>query len=82
MNLFEDIQSEKDQSEIEPIDNQVVTMYLFLSMTEKAELNALMKEALPSLVNKKHERNMSDGILNLLRHYVNEQRSHSTGGNE
>lgn len=72
MNLFEDIQSEKDSSDLLPVDEQVCTMFFYFSLKERDEFRELMKKALPSLANTRTERNISDGILNLLRKYVSE----------
>lgn len=72
MNLFDNVEVEKDPSEILPVDQQVCTMFFYFSLKERDEFKELMKQALPSLVNTRDERNISDGILALLRKHVAE----------
>ena len=70
MNLFDNVESQKDPSDILPVDEQICTIFFYFSLKERDEFKALMKQALPSLVNTREERNISDGILALLRDYV------------
>lgn len=74
MNLFDEIASAKDQSEIESLDNQIVTNILFFTMEEKEEYKKLVKLAIQDLIPDvdKDRKNESDGLLMLLRKHYGE----------
>ena len=71
MNLFEDIEAEKDGSALEPVENQTCTQFFYFSLKERDEFKALMKKAIPDLLGEEPNKwNLSDGVLTLLRkHY-------------
>lgn len=69
MNLFDGIESEKDQSPIEPMGNQATQpIGLAYSVDERKEWTFLMKKGMKLKYGEKvKESNYSDFILDLLR---------------
>lgn len=75
MNLFDDIESPKDQSDLLPVDEQVCTQFFYFSIKEREEFKRLMKIAIPDLLDgvEPNKWNLSDGVMALLRkHYGDE----------
>ena len=68
MNLFQDVQSDKDQSEIEPLGMQPCTQLLYFTIDERTEFKALVKEGIKQTSGEDATKeNISDFILDLLR---------------
>ena len=75
MTLFEEFESEKDSSELLPVDEQVCAQFFYFSIRERDEFKALMKKAIPDLLDgvEPNKWSLSDGVLALLRkHYGDE----------
>ena len=72
--LFEDFPSEKDQSEILPLDQQICTQYFYFTTASLKEFKALMKVAIPELLEGQPEEkwNLSNGIIALLKKHYGE----------
>lgn len=68
MDLFDDTESPKDQSEIEAVGNQPCTQAFYFSLDEREEFRKLMKLAIMDLLSEEPTKmNLSDGLLTLLR---------------